>query len=438
MTTTYDPRHPRYLDEADVRGDLARVFDACQECRQCLDLCDAFPTLFDHLDALGRGDAGLMTPAQQDRVGDGCHQCGMCVSGCPWAPGRHERALDFAGAMRRLVAMRRSTGQLPLRRRLAARVLGATRVMGSLGSMTAPWVNRLAGSPRSSIVRVSVSAVTGATAVRVLPPFARERFSTWFKARTVGSPMSFRRSVVLFPTCVVEYQAPGIGRDLVGVFGHNGIGCSLAGESRCCGATHLQTGDIGSFRRAAAALVDTLAQELKGTDSVIVVPQPTCAAVIRNDYPLHVGGPDAELVAERTVDPCDYLWGLGAGELSVEFNGAVPTSITLHRACHVRGAGAGDAARALLALTGARVQVVDSCAGLGGIWGFAAERDTPAESAGRRLGAAVTSVGGDAVAGDCHLANTVIEEHSGRQGRHPLQVLARAYGLTEDRLRTER
>ena len=33
MTITYDPHHPQYLDETDVRGELTRVFDLCQGCR---------------------------------------------------------------------------------------------------------------------------------------------------------------------------------------------------------------------------------------------------------------------------------------------------------------------------------------------------------------------------------------------------------------------
>jgi hypothetical protein len=36
-----------------------------------------------------------------------------------------------------------------------------------------------------------------------------------------------------------------------------------------------------------------------------------------------------------------------------------------------------------------------------------------------------------AVVGDCHLANTAIEEDTGRP-THPMQVIARAYGLGDD------
>ena len=35
MTTIYDPKHPQYLDEADVRNELTRVYDLCHGCRLC-------------------------------------------------------------------------------------------------------------------------------------------------------------------------------------------------------------------------------------------------------------------------------------------------------------------------------------------------------------------------------------------------------------------
>ncbi len=83
MTTTYDPGHPAYFDEADVRTELSRVFDVCEGCRICTDFCGSFPSLFAMLDDMidTRADLGLpgraggLTPAQQDLVVDECFQC---------------------------------------------------------------------------------------------------------------------------------------------------------------------------------------------------------------------------------------------------------------------------------------------------------------------------------------------------------------------------
>jgi len=75
MTITYDPLNPIYLDEADTREELTRVYDLCHGCRLCFKFCPSFPTLFDYIDAHDDQDAGKMTPAQQDHVADECFQC---------------------------------------------------------------------------------------------------------------------------------------------------------------------------------------------------------------------------------------------------------------------------------------------------------------------------------------------------------------------------
>ena len=58
-----------------MRGETTPVLDVCGGCRRCTDVCGVFPSLFELLDD-GRigGDPGEMTPAEQDRIVDGCVQ----------------------------------------------------------------------------------------------------------------------------------------------------------------------------------------------------------------------------------------------------------------------------------------------------------------------------------------------------------------------------
>ena len=44
----------------------------------------------------------------------------------------------------------------------------------------------------------------------------------------------------------------------------------------------------------------------------------------------------------------------------------------------------------------------------------------------------VTDAEEELIAGDCQLANVAIEEGAHRRPVHPLQVLARAYGIEEE------
>ncbi|MCB0955278.1 MAG: hypothetical protein KDB12_03880, partial [Ilumatobacter sp.] len=70
--------------------------------------------------------------------------------------------------------------------------------------------------------------------------------------------------------------------------------------------------------------------------------------------------------------------------------------------------------------------------GIDGMWGLRAENAELSIPIGRKLADEIQRAGGDAVAGDCHLANTAITEQTGEEPLHPLQLLARAYGIPEE------
>ena len=432
MTVTYDPKHPQYFAEADVRDEMTRVFDICNGCRLCFDLCTSFPSLFELVGRFDDQDAGRLTPAEQDRVVDECFHCKLCSVNCPYVPDLHESAIDFPRLMLRADAMRVASAQMTIRNRGTTKAMARTDALGRLGSATAPLANRVIGARQGSLVRKAMASLTGVSSVRVLPPYSKQRFSTWFRRHTAALAERRQGRVTVFPTCLVEFHAPAIGKDLVRVYGHNGIECSLS-DAGCCGAPWLHAGDVARFTKAAARNVETLATEVrKGGD--IVVPQPTCSFVLRQDYVDYVGGADAELVAGHTYDAAEYLIRLHQAdgtELDTDFIGTVPKSITYHAACHLRAQNIGLASRDLLTLTGATVETVQQCAGIDGMWGLRAENERLSIPIARKLGEQIESAGGTVVAGDCNLANTAIAEQTGTTPSHPLSVLARAYGIPD-------
>jgi Fe-S oxidoreductase len=85
-----------------------------------------------------------------------------------------------------------------------------------------------------------------------------------------------------------------------------------------------------------------------------------------------------------------------------------------------------------MALTGANVQIVERCSAIDGTWGLRAENVEMAKRVAKPLMDAVSESGAELIAGDCHLANTAIHEDTGKKPVHPLQVLARAYGVEEE------
>lgn len=431
MTITYDPHHEKYLDEADTRAELTRVFDVCHGCRLCFKYCTSFPTLFEMVDRHPDQDAGRLTPAQQDQVVDECFQCKLCYVKCPYVPGQHEWAIDFPRLMLRADAMRHATHQVSLRDRATTNVMGRTDLLGRAATATSGLANRTIGAKPGGLVRKVIEKATGVSSVRLLPPYARQRFTTWFKQRPRLRDAHRQGSVAVFPTCLVEYQQPAIGHDLVKVYERNGIECSLTDTTECCGAPWLHSGDVEQFTKVARKNVRALAATVRrGVD--IVVPQPTCGYVLKRDYVDYVGGSDAELVATHTYDAAEYLMKVHKDEatrLDTEFPGEVPGTVTYHTPCHLRAQNIGLKSRDLIKLTGAKVTLVQQCSGIDGMWGLRAENTSISIPIAQKLGDEIRAAEGDVVAGDCHLANTAIAEQTGATPLHPLQLLARAYGI---------
>jgi len=431
MTITYDPSHPAYWDEADMRDELLRVYDLCHGCRLCFNLCPSFPTLFDYADKYD-GDVHQMTVAEQDHVVDECFQCKICYVKCPYIP-PHEWLLDFPRLLLRAAAVRKKSAGV--RVRITDNALGRTDLNGRVGTVLSGAVNKVVTTPGTGIRKV-MEKVTGISAQRVLPPFAKQRFSTWFKRRPRQRIERRQGDVAVFQTCMVEYQNPAVGKDLVKVYERNGIACSLPEGTACCGAPFLHAGDFDAFRKYAEKNVKALAAEVrKGRD--VVVPQPTCGYVLKNDYFDHIGDTDdTRLVKEHTFDAAEYLMRVHKAEgtaLDTEFPGPVPETVTYHVPCHLQAQNIGLKSRDLMKLTGAQIKIAAQCTGIDGTWGYRAENQELQQRQIQPLKRTIEQQASECVVGDCHLANGAIAEETGRTPVHPIQLVARAYGIPEER-----
>jgi glycerol-3-phosphate dehydrogenase subunit C len=436
MTATYDPTDPKYFDPAALREEVDRVFDLCHGCRLCFNLCPSFPTLFDFIDAKD-GDVSALTDAQHDQVVDECYQCKLCYVKCPYVP-PHEWELDFPRLMSRVHAVRKKEG-VPLKARLTDQFLGRTDALGKVSVAAAPVVNWATGTP-GSVSRKLMEKTVGIASERLLPPYARQRFTTWFKKRRRSDASAKEGGAVsVFPTCFVEYMDPGVGQDLVGVFEHNGVECTLPEGTKCCGAPWLHSGNLEQFEAAARRNVTALAAEVRAGRDVVVA-QPTCAYILKRDYPIYVKGAESELVAAHTYDPAEYLIKRNrdpedlftlVGEFPGRQDGTVPDEVTYHVACHLQAQNAGLKSRDLLKTAGVKCSLVQRCSGIDGTWGYRAENYELARQVAAPLAREIAAAGNGVVCGDCHLANGAILQETGTKPQHPMQLMARAYGLTE-------
>lgn len=435
MTATYDPTDPKYFDPVALREELDRVFDLCHGCRLCFNLCPSFPTLFDFIDARD-GDVAALSDGEHRQVVDECYQCKLCYVKCPYVP-PHEWELDFQRLMSRVHAVRQKQ-LVPVKERLTDQFLGRTDALGRVSVAAAPLVNWATGTP-GSLARRVMEKTAGLASQRLLPPYAKQRFTTWFKKRVRSAVTRPGRTVSVFPTCFVEYMEPDIGKAIVEVYEHNGVACTVPDGTKCCGAPWLHSGRVDEFTKAARRNVAALAAEVRAGRDVIVA-QPTCAYVVKRDYPIYAAGPDADLVAAHTFDPAEYLMrrhrdGEDEFTLRGEFpgrdDGSVPDTVTYHVACHLQAQNAGLRSRDLLKTAGVKCSLVQRCSGIDGTWGYRAENYELARKVARPLAREVEAAGNDTVCGDCHLANGSIQQETGFQPVHPMRLMARAYGVGE-------
>ena len=229
-----------------------------------------------------------------------------------------------------------------------------------------------------------------------MPHGAEGEFLEWFHDRPRIRIEKSQGRVAIIPACDTKFDHVGIGRDLVKVLEHNGLTCALMSPHHGCGEDLLRIGDIGGFTRVASRNVREWARAIDEGNEIVVL-SAHCLEVIRNRYPEFVGGPETSEVVGHTFGPTEFLIGLRDRQaLDVQFPGDRPESVEYRASCPARNTGEADAGGALLRLAGIAVSAIDSCCG----------------GQGCRESVSIPTLSGESA--------------------HPVQFLARAYGLARD------
>jgi glycerol-3-phosphate dehydrogenase subunit C len=416
------------------------VFDICHGCRRCFSLCNAFPTLFEAVDATATGEvAGVPKPVYWQVV-DHCYLCDMCfMTKCPYVP-PHPWNVDFPHLMLRAKAVRARSAGLGLRER----ALAATDRVGAIAGIpvVAEVVNAVNASPAG---RVLLEKTLGVDRTAPIPKYhARSARKRLARLGTIDRPEIAaagheRQStadttgrVALFTTCYGNRNEPQLDEDLVAVFGHNGIIVTLLPRERCCGMPRLELGDLEGVARLKEYNIPELARAVAaGYD--LVAPIPSCVLMFKQELPLMFPD-DAEVrrVAARMYDPFEYLMlRHAAGLLRTDFKARLG-KVSYHVPCHLRVQNLGLKTRdALQLVPGTTVEPIERCSGHDGTYGVKRRFRAASVRIGRPVMQRVQSAAADHYASDCPMAGHQIESGlaGGRAPEHPLRLLRLAYGL---------
>jgi glycerol-3-phosphate dehydrogenase subunit C len=425
VTAIYDPSNPQYFDLKDLDKELNRVLEICHGCRLCYNLCPSFPALFGFIDQKD-GLVQNLSQAETDEVIDKCYECKLCYVKCPYVP-PHEWQLDFPRLMLRAKTLKRKYKQTPFIQRMGDTLMAKTDLIGKASLVAAPIVNKVVLKP-GSVSRKIMQSVTGTAQNRLLPPYSKQRFSTWWLKRKGSQVKDSSYQVSLFTTCFVEYMNKDLGTSLVKVYEHNNIEITVPKGLRCCGAPSLHSGDVKGFLKVAKENVLRLAIDVKMGKKVVVA-QPTCGYVLKFDYPLYLKSEASELVAKNTFDAAEFLvWLNKSQELKKDLSD-LPQKVIYHLPCHLKAQNIGLKSKELLSLYGVDVQVVDKCSGIDGTWGYKKQNYDLSKKVIKPLKDFILTANSNdnkTICGDCHLANTAIYEETNYKVVSPFEILANA------------
>lgn len=229
--------------------------------------------------------------------------------------------------------------------------------------------------------------------------------------------------VRLMLTCLCDAFFGEVGIATVRVLEH--AGCEVVFDERqtCCGQPPFNAGDWAAARKIA-----THCQTVFAGPEAIVTPSGSCAAMLRDGYPM--------LFPEAASMPCFELGEFLVRELGITSwpsGGGEPDVVAFHRACHGRALGLRDEQERLVrSLT--NIQVVEfaqaeQCCGFGGA--FAATHGKLSSGIGlEKLHNVIEAGAKTLVSGDMgclmHL-NGLIQKHNlPLRTRHFAELLAEA------------
>ena len=164
----------------------------------------------------------------------------------------------------------------------------------------------------------------------------------------------------------------------------------------------------------------------------VVSPEPSAVLALKREY-LHLLGDDrdAELVAEKSMEACHYLWRWHQrGKLQLDFS-PLDLVVGYHAPCHVKALEAGLPAVNLLGLIpGLRVRTVEKgCSGMAGMFGFQRKNYRTSLRIGLPLITELRTAGFQAAASECSTCRIQMEQGSSLPTIHPVKLMALAYRL---------
>ncbi len=433
-----DWKNPDFYDQASCKTEMTRVFDICHGCRRCVSLCNAFPTLFDLIDATAQGEVHEVATKDFASVVDQCYLCDLCyMTKCPYVP-PHPWNVDFPHVMLRAKAIKFRNGGVGTGEKL----LASTDVHGQFAGIPVV-VQAVNALNKTRPIRKLLDNTLHVHPDAWLPDLATKRFRWSAPKDAAAAPvLDGERTpgkVAIFSTCYVNYNEPGIGLDLIKLLAHNAISYTVVEKESCCGMPKLELGDLDGVAKLKEANIPVLAKYAKQGYAILSA-IPSCTLMFKQELPLlFPDDADVKLVQQAMFDPFEYLMARHKdGLLRTDFKAALG-KVSYHVPCHGRVQKIGRKTEEMFKLIGqtvaVRLSTVERCSGHAGTYGVKTATHPIAMKIGKPVFKAMAKDVPDYISSDCALAGHHIAQGMAQDAlpvarlRHPLSLVRMAYGL---------
>jgi glycerol-3-phosphate dehydrogenase subunit C len=431
-----DWRNPDFADSAKLDEEMRRVFDICHGCRRCFNLCDTFPRLFDLIDSNPQEDVEHLASEDFKPVVQACTLCDMCfMTKCPYVP-PHPFMLDFPHLMLRHRFVAAKTGENNAE--FTQKQLAEMDRNGTLARIASPVIN-WASDVKNKPVRAVLENLTGIDRSATLPKFHSRTFVSADKADPIDAnqagPAHAKRKAALYATCFVNYNKPATGMAARAVLNHLGVETKVSYPG-CCGMPFLEQAELDRVAQNATKVSKELVKLIdQGYD--IVALTASCGLMLKFEWALICpDNPDVKKVAEHSFDIDQYVVDVIKKDGVPHGMKSLPEGVTVHLACHARAQNMGPKAAEMLKLIpDTPVDVIERCSGHGGTFGVVKPTHEIGVKVGKPVFRAANTQKRGHIVSDCPLAAQHIVAHTDTgvtQAEHPIQIMARAFGLVED------
>ena len=361
---------------------------------------------------------------------DLCINCKACTQQCP-------SGVDIPGLV--TVARAEYVRRKGLRR--AERVLSGNRFLGALGSIFGPVANFFMGL---SVFKWALDRFVGIDKRRAMPSFSRGSFLKAGRrylatCEPIAKPID---KVAYFVDTYANYNDHELGFAVVDVLRANRIDVILP-KQLPAPLPAITYGDVKRAKKDLAYSVKHLARAVR-EGCKIVCSEPSAALCLKDELKRYVAGADAELVAENTYELMSYLLDLHeqsklkpieAEKKERLLRRYAPRNdntggFVYHLPCHL-SAIAQEGASIKLLHELCKVEVVDlkaGCCGLAGTYGMQKKNYELSSKISESLRKALESSPTKNVLTECAACGMQIRHISDCIVRHPIKVLAEAYG----------